>query len=57
MSMMARFVAITPDQLAEIKDSPEMVEGLFTQNAGLQAELQVTGDLFQRVPDIFLVFE
>ena len=35
MSMMARFVAITPDQLAEIKDSPEMVEGLFTQNAGL----------------------
>jgi hypothetical protein len=35
MSMMARFVAIPQDQLAAIKDSPEMVEGLFAQTAGL----------------------
>ena len=35
MSMMARFVAIAPDQLAAIKDSPELVEGLLTQTAGL----------------------
>src|SRR5262249_47562522 len=35
MSMMARFVAIAPDQLEAIKDSPELVEGLLTQTAGL----------------------
>src|SRR5215470_8136151 len=35
MSMTARFVAITPDQLAAIKDSPELVEGLFAHTAGL----------------------
>ena len=35
MSMMARFVAIAPDQLAAIKDSPELVEGLLAQTAGL----------------------
>ena len=34
MSMMARFVAITPDQLAAIKDTPEMVEGMFASDAG-----------------------
>jgi len=34
MSMMARFVAITADQLAEIKDNPEMVEGMFALGAG-----------------------
>jgi hypothetical protein len=34
MSMMARFVAITPDQLAAIKDTPEMVEGMFAPDAG-----------------------
>ena len=38
MSMMARFVAITPDQLATIKDTPEMVEGVFTLDAGLPFE-------------------
>ena len=47
MSMMARFVAITPDQLAEIKDSPEMVEGLFTQNAGLPLDSPL--DLVERL--------
>ena len=34
MSMMARFVAITPDQLAAIRDNPEMVDGLFASDAG-----------------------
>ena len=34
MSMMACFVAITPDQLAAIKDNPETVEGLFAPDAG-----------------------
>ena len=34
MSMMARFVAITPDQLAAIKDNPEMVERMFAPDAG-----------------------
>jgi hypothetical protein len=35
MSMIARFVAITPDQLATIKDAPEMVGGVFALDAGL----------------------
>jgi hypothetical protein len=35
MSMMARFAAITPDQLATIKDNPETVEGLLAPDAGL----------------------
>jgi hypothetical protein len=34
MSMMARFVAITPDQLATIKDKPEIVGGVFALDAG-----------------------
>jgi hypothetical protein len=34
MSMMARFVAITANQLAEIKDNPEMVEGMLALGAG-----------------------
>src|SRR6516164_1133262 len=33
MSMMARFVETTPDQLATIKDTPEMVEGMFAPDA------------------------
>jgi hypothetical protein len=47
MSMMARFVAITPDQLAAIKDSPEMVEGVFTQDAGLPIDSPL--DLVERL--------
>jgi len=35
MSMMARFVAITPDQLATIKDNPETVEGVFAPDTGV----------------------
>ena len=38
MSMIARFVAITPDQLATIKDTPEMVGGVFALDAGLPFE-------------------
>ena len=47
MSMMARFVAITPDQLATIKDNPETVEGMFTLDAGLPFESP--DDLQERV--------
>jgi Domain of unknown function (DUF1877) len=47
MSMMARFVAITPDQLAAIKDTPEMVEGLFAQDAGLPFDSPL--DLVERL--------
>ena len=36
--MIARFVAITPDQLATIKDTPEMVAGVFALDAGLPFE-------------------
>jgi len=37
MSMMARFVAITSDQLATIQDTPEMVGG-FALDAVLPSE-------------------
>ena len=47
MSMMARFVAITPDQLAAIKDTPEMVEGMFAPDAGLIFEKPL--DLIERL--------
>ena len=47
MSMMARFVAITPDQLAAIKDSPETVEGLFAPGAGPLFEKPL--DLLERM--------
>jgi hypothetical protein len=54
MSMMARFVAITPDQLAAIKDSPEMVEGVFTQDAGLpfDSPLDLVEHLRRRAPQL-----
>jgi len=45
--MMARFVAITPDQLAEIKDNPETVEGMFAPDAG--SLLQKPLDLLERL--------
>jgi len=47
MSMMARFVAITPDQLATIKDNPETVESVFALDAGLPFESP--DDLQERV--------
>ena len=47
MSMMARFVAITPDQLATIKDTPEMVEGMFAPDAGPLFEKPL--DLIERL--------
>ena len=47
MSMMARFVAITPDQLAMIKDTPEMVAGVFAPDAGLPFESSF--DLLERL--------
>jgi len=47
MSMMARFVAITPDQLAAIKDTPEMVEGMFAPDAGPLFEKPL--DLIERL--------
>jgi len=47
MSMMARFVAITPDQLATIKDTPEMVGGMFATDAGLPFESP--SDLLERL--------
>ena len=47
MSMIARFVAITPDQLATIKDTPEMVGGVFALDAGLP--LESPSDLGQRL--------
>src|SRR5580704_4037117 len=63
MSMMARFVAITPDQLATIKDKPEMVGGVFALDAGrplespsdLQDRLrrqapQLVADMLERLP-------
>jgi hypothetical protein len=63
MSMMARFVAITPDQLAAVKDAPEMVRGVFAPDAGrpfespsdLQERLrrqapQLVADMLERLP-------
>jgi hypothetical protein len=63
MSMMARYVAITPDQLATIKDKPEMVGGVFALDAGrplespsdLQDRLrrqapQLVADMLERLP-------
>jgi hypothetical protein len=63
MSMMARFVAITPDQLATIKDTPEMIEGVFALDAGLPFENpsdlqerlrrqapQLVADMLERLP-------
>jgi hypothetical protein len=63
MSMMARFAAITPDQLAMIKDTPEMVAGVFAIDAGLpfgsSSELlerlgrkapQLVAEMFERLP-------
>jgi uncharacterized protein DUF1877 len=63
MSMMARFVAITADQLPTIKDTPEMVEGVFAQDAGLPFDSpldlverlrrqapQLVADALQRLP-------
>ena len=47
MSMMARFVAITPDQLAMIKDTPEMVAGVFAADAGRSFES--SSDLLERL--------
>jgi hypothetical protein len=47
MSMMARFVAITPDQLAAIKDNPETVEGMFAPDAGPLFEKPL--DLLERL--------
>jgi hypothetical protein len=47
MSMMARFVAITPDQLAVIKDNPETIEGMFAPDAG--PLLQKPVDLLERL--------
>lgn len=38
MSMMARFVAITPDQLAAIKKAPETVASVFALDAGEPSE-------------------
>jgi Domain of unknown function (DUF1877) len=63
MSMVARFVAITPDQLATIKDTPEMVGGVFALDAGLPSESpsdlqkrvrrqtpQLVADMIERLP-------
>ena len=63
MSMMARFVAITPDQLATIKDNPETVEGVFALDAGQPFEgpsdpqervrrqtPQLVADMLERMP-------
>src|ERR1700730_2281652 len=47
MSMMARFVAITAHQLAMIKDTPEMVAGVFAPDAGLPFESSF--DLLERL--------
>ena len=61
--MMARFVAITADQLATIKDNPETVEGVFALDAGLPFESpadlqervrrqapQLVADMLERMP-------
>src|SRR5271165_6206319 len=63
MSMIARFVAISPDQLATIKDTPEMVGGVFALDAGLPFESpsdlqerlrrqapQLVADMLERLP-------
>jgi hypothetical protein len=54
MSMMARFIGITPDQLAAIKDSPEMVESMFAQDAGLpfDSPLDLVERLRQHAPQL-----
>lgn len=61
--MIARFVAITPDQLAMIKDTPAMVGGVFALDAGLPFESpadlqerlrrqapQLVADMLDRLP-------
>ena len=61
--MMARFVAISPDQLAAIKDNPETVDGMFAPDAGTLFEKpldlieqlrrhapQLVADTLQRLP-------
>jgi hypothetical protein len=50
LSMMARFVAITPDQLVRVIDKPEMVGGLFAQKH--RANRSVT----RTAPQIYGVF-
>ena len=63
MSMMARFVAITPDQLSSVIDKPEIVGGLFALDAGLPTESpselqerlrreapQLIAEMFERLP-------
>jgi len=63
MSMMARFVAITADQLAIIRDNPDSVASVFAPGAGLPlegaAELierlrrrapQLVADMLERMP-------
>jgi Domain of unknown function (DUF1877) len=54
MSMMARFVAITPDQLAAIKDNPETIEGMFASDAGplLQKPLDLLERLRRHAPQL-----
>jgi Domain of unknown function (DUF1877) len=54
MSMMARFVAITPDQLAAIKDNPETIEGMFAPDAGplLQKPLDLLERLRRHAPQL-----
>lgn len=47
MSMMARFVAITPDQLATIKDNPETVEDVFAPDTGVAGDGPI--DLIERL--------
>jgi hypothetical protein len=63
MSMMARFVAITPDQLAAIKDDPETVDQVVAADAGAPGENspglverlrrhapQLVADMLERMP-------
>jgi len=63
MSMMARFVTITADQLATIKDTPELVGGVFALDTGLPLESpsdlqerlrrqapQLVADMLERLP-------
>jgi hypothetical protein len=54
MSMMARFVAITPDQLAAIKDNPQTVEGIFAPDAGplFEKPLDLIERLRRRAPQL-----
>jgi len=63
MSMMARFVAITADQLAMIRDNPDLVASVFAPGAGLPLEgapelierlrrraPQLVADMLERMP-------